>query len=358
MKKLYFFITILSALAIGESCKKTTPTPDVPPVVNPCLNRTIVVVGTTLPASNATAANGSISATASGSNGFTFSINGTTFQANGNFGGLVAGNYTVTAKDADGCTGTKVLTVAAAGCPTITVVPTIVAAAGPTASNGSISLSASGGLAPYQYSKDNGITYQASGSFTNLAPGGFNMAVKDANNCTATLLNVIVGSTCPTITATSTPTTTVKCSPNTGTLTLSGSGGAAPYTYSINGGAFQPASLFSALPQGNLTFVVKDANGCTSATGSSSIAFGPAGTGFTAVKNILNTYCTSCHGGSSPQSGINYLDDCTIVSGSARIKARAVDAIPSQMPPSGTGLTAAERAAVTAWINAGGKYNN
>lgn len=277
MKKLYTLTLLFAVIVFITNCKKSTVDPIIPTPTNPCLSKTIVVTGTTTTSTNATANNGTITATAAGSTGFTYSTNGTTFQATGNFTGLAVGNYTVTAKDADGCTGTQVFSINSAACPTITTMAT--------------------------------------------------------------------------------PTTTVKCNPNTGTLTLSGAGGAAPYTYSVNGGAFQSATLFSTLGSGTITYVVKDANGCT-ASGSSTIAFAPAGPGFTAVKNILNTYCTSCHGGSSPQNGINYLDDCTIVAQSARIKARAVDSNPSPMPLSGPGATAAERAAINAWVAAGGKYNN
>jgi large repetitive protein len=355
MKKNYFIFTILSALLIIAACKKT-PTPTPPPTpVDPCLSKTIAVAGTTTQTSNATTANGTISASATGSTGFTYSINGT-FQPTGNFTGLAVGNYTVTAKDADGCTGTKAFTITAAACPTIAIAQTVTPASGLTA-NGTITLIATGGTAPYQYSKDNGVTFQATGSFTNLASGNFNTVAKDANNCTASL-TVTVASVCPaTLTAIATPTVTVKCAPSTGSLTLVGSGGATPYTYSVNGGTFQSSGLFSTLAFGNVTYVVKDANGCTS-NGSSAIAYGPAGTGFTAVKNIMNTYCTSCHGAVSPQSGINFTDDCTIVSKAARIKARCVDLNPSQMPPSGPGVTAAEKAAITAWVTAGGNYNN
>ena len=49
---------------------------------------------------------GSISATGSGATApYLFSIDGVNFQASNFFGGLAAGNYTVTAKDVIGCTG-------------------------------------------------------------------------------------------------------------------------------------------------------------------------------------------------------------------------------------------------------------
>ena len=80
-----------------------------------------------------------------------------------------------------------------------------------------------------------------------------------------------------------------------------------------------------------------------------------AGANFLAVKSVLAANCVSCHGGSSPRAGINFADDCTIVSKAARIKVRAVDV--GDMPPGGP-LSSADKPKITDWINAGGKYNN
>lgn len=57
--------------------------------------------------------NGTITVTAAGSTGLTYSINGTTFQAGNVFSNVAPGNYTVTVKDANGCTQTASTTVAA-----------------------------------------------------------------------------------------------------------------------------------------------------------------------------------------------------------------------------------------------------
>ena len=51
---------------------------------------------------------GSITANASGGTGvFTYSIDGINFQSNALFSGLIAGNYTITYKDANNCTATE-----------------------------------------------------------------------------------------------------------------------------------------------------------------------------------------------------------------------------------------------------------
>ena len=46
-------------------------------------------------------------------------------------------------------------------------------------------IAAAGGISPYTYSKD-GITFQASGTFSSLAAGSYTITVKDNNGCTTT----------------------------------------------------------------------------------------------------------------------------------------------------------------------------
>jgi SprB repeat len=320
----------------------------------PAITVTALVVQT----SSAGATNGSITASASGSTGFTFSKdNGATFQPTGVFSSLGVGSYNIIAKDANGCTGSASFSVTAITCPTITITPTVTNAAGPTATNGAISVSATGGVAPYQFSKDNGVTFQGTGNFASLASGTYSIVAKDANNCTGSL-NVVVANNCPTITHSAATGTTVKCAPtNTGSVTITATGSTG-LTYSLNSGAFQSSNLFGNLAAANYTYTVKDANGCT-VTGSTNVSQAAAGPMFTAVKSILAANCATsgCHSGSSPQSGINFADDCTIVAQSARIKIRAVDANPSVMPPSGS-ISAANKTAITNWVNAGGQHNN
>lgn len=49
--------------------------------------------------------------------------------------------------------------------------------------NGKISLSTAGGVSPYYYSLDNGLSYQSNADFKNLAAGDYTAIVKDANDC-------------------------------------------------------------------------------------------------------------------------------------------------------------------------------
>ena len=315
----------------------------------------ILVTATITQASSPTATNGSIVASATGSTSLTYSLNAGAFQATGTFNNLAVGSYTIVARDANGCSGSNGFSVTSASCPTITLSTTVANTSGPTAANGNISISVSGGAAPYTYSRDAGATFQASNTFSNLAAATYTVVAKDANGCLSSSVGTTVGVTCPTISASASTTTTIKCESNTGTLTITASGSTG-LTYSLNGGAVQSSNTFTALGAGAFSYSVRDANGCTT-TGSATVSQAAAGTRFLAVKAVMASSCVSCHGGSSPQSGINLADDCTIVNQATRIKERTVDGNPSVMPPSGF-ISTADRQKIVDWINAGGKHNN
>lgn len=319
---------------------------------------TILVTATTTNASSTTATNGGITASASGSTGFSYSLNGSAYQASGTFSNLAAGNYTITAKDVNGCLGIGTFTVGSTPCPTIAVTFTTVAPTSPFMSNGSFTAAATGGTAPYQFSKDGGTSYQSNSSFTGLAAGNYTVTAKDANGCTGSSTVTLTGTPCPTINISTSVAGADKCLNNNGTITVNASGSTG-LQYRINSGVFQSSNIFTGLAGNgtNYTVEVKDANNCSN-TSTANIPTLPAGPKFGDVKALMTTYCVGCHGGSSPQSGINFNDDCTIVAKAARIKARAVDATPSQMPPSGSGLTAIEKQKIVDWINAGGNHSN
>ena len=82
---------------------------------------------------------------------------------------------------------------------------------------------------------------------------------------------------------------------------------------------------------------------------------GIAGPLFTAVKSLVASKCISCHNNLNSNGGMNFSIECNIVINQTRIKIRAVDQ--GSMPPSGT-LPAADKATITKWINAGGKYTD
>lgn len=208
---------------------------------------------------NATCGNssGQINVTASGSAGpYTYSIDGVNFQASNIFTSLASGIYIVTVKDVGGCKTSITVNVLNADGPAFTYSSTNATCGN---SVGSITITATGGVPPYQYSSNNGVTYQLGNTFNGLVAGLYTVVVKDANNCTnATTVTILAGS-APNLTATPAAAT---CGTNNGSITAFGTGGLAPLTYSINGNIFQASGLFTNLTPGAYTVTVKDAAGC------------------------------------------------------------------------------------------------
>ncbi len=328
---------------------------------NPCNGVIITVTGTVTNPTTPAGTDGSISASASGSSNYTFSINNGAFQASGNFAGLAAGAYTIVAKDGNGCLGSASFTLTApnpcAGI-TITITATLTNPTGAATTDGSIAATASGSTG-FTYSI-NGGAFQASGNFNGLAAGVYTISAKDGNGCsgsnnfTLTAPNPCAG---VTITVTNVVAGNTPCMANNGSITATASGGTSPYTYSLNGGGFQVSNLFANLGAGNYTVQAKDANGCNGNSPSTVVANLPAGPLFLDVKAVLQANCVPCHNNVQQEGGMNWTVDCNIVTFKDRIKARAVDANPSAMPPTGQ-LPLSERQKITNWINAGGKFTD
>ncbi|WP_017733194.1 T9SS type B sorting domain-containing protein [Nafulsella turpanensis] len=202
----------------------------------------------------------SISGVTGGTSPYTYSIDGTTFQSGSTFSGLMSGNYTLTVKDARGCTFSKPLLLEDLPGPfsfSSTTEPSTC-----SKSNGTVNItSVSGGSAPFTYSKD-GTTFQTAATFSGLLAGKHQLTVKDANGCTFSREVTMTDIPGPAdITHTSQPGTCGD--PNGEIRALSVSGGTAPYTYSIDGTTFQTSAVFTAIAAGDYSLMVKDANGCT-----------------------------------------------------------------------------------------------
>jgi hypothetical protein len=179
---LLFFFTVLFIYSCSKGGGGTTP-----PISDPCAGVTITVSGTVINPSSAGTSDGSIAATASGGNGFTFNLNGGAFQASGNFTGLGAGLYSVVAKNGNGCTGSAIFTLIGPNVCTgvnITVTNAITnSTACVSTATGSITVTPAGGTGPYTFRLNGGV-FQSSNIFSSLVAGSYIITAKDANGCT------------------------------------------------------------------------------------------------------------------------------------------------------------------------------
>ena len=330
---------------------------------NPCAGVTVAITTTKVNPGTGLS-NGSITASATGGTGFTYSLNSGAFQTSGTFSGLAAGNYTITAKNSNGCIGTTTVALGATNpCAGVTVaVTTTQVNPGTGLSNGSITASATGGTG-FTYSLNNG-TYQTSGTFSNLAAGTYTLTAKNSNGCLGTKqVTLTATSACANttivITAAIVNTTPCVTPANNGSITVTATGSTG-FTYNINGGAYQTSNVFASLNAGNFLLGVKDANGCTQ-TKSVTIAVIAPGSLFAQVRTLITTRCggSSCHMNGGSKAGYNFDTDCNIVTKWSQINGSCVTGTLKKMPISPQpNLTTAEKQLITNWVNAGHRYTD
>ncbi len=132
--------------------------------------------------------------------------------------------------------------------------------------NGTITVNASGGTPPYEYSQF-GETgpYVPDADFTGLTAAEYTIWTRDANGCTTSATTTIVEPKEIKIGSEEWSGDNILCHGDAnGEITISGvTGGVSPYEYSIDGGAtYQPSGEFTGLTGGTYPIVVRDANGC------------------------------------------------------------------------------------------------
>lgn len=150
--------------------------------------------------------------------------------------------------------------------------------------------------------------------------------------------------------------TTVANCTSDGTITVTATGSTG-FTYKLNaGGTYQPSNIFTGLAAGAYTVFAKDVNGCENSAAATVGTNNTAGPLFTNVRSLLNARCVSCHNNTFANGGANWQVDCNIVSLQARINQRAV--VEGTMPAGGPPLSASEKAIITNWIAAGGKFTD
>jgi gliding motility-associated-like protein len=193
-----------------------------------------------------------------GMNPILYSLNGGPFQTSGRFLNLAPGIYNIAVADAAGCISANNRATILAGPPLSTnFSKTDITCFGNT--DGSIIIETPNtGSAPYLYSID-GINFQASNVFNNLAAGNYIIRFRDVNGCNGQLTVSIIEPLLLQASATSSP---VFCNgQQNGTITVQPNGGTMPYEYSLDGITFQSSNLFS-VGAGNYSVYMRDRNGC------------------------------------------------------------------------------------------------
>ena len=194
--------------------------------------------------------------------------------------GILAGTYSVTVTDANGCAETfnNILV----GQPTLVqaTVSQLSTISCFGANDGSIALNVVGGTPGYTF-QWNDPTIQTTATASNLSPGNYGVVVLDANNCPATLSGLLISE--PDVLAASvTQETPITCEGGAdGVAQVSVTGGSLPYSYLWSDQAGQQSSTAIGLAQGTYTVAITDNNGCvTSASATIDAPIVPFTAGF------------------------------------------------------------------------------
>ncbi|CAM4414381.1 T9SS type B sorting domain-containing protein [Zobellia roscoffensis] len=180
------------------------------------------------------------------------------------------GDYIFVIKDDNGCYGlSNVVRIEDLGTVSITASNSDITCA--DSSTSVLTINATGGIAPYQYSLDGGSTYQTENFFNNISAGNYTITVLDSSGASGTGCEesieyevvqpfrlttsaaIIEDASCDTSGATI-PTALVKI--------LNTDGGQAPYEYSFDGGSTFSAIDENRLAAGTHQLAVRDALGC------------------------------------------------------------------------------------------------
>ncbi|NND24600.1 MAG: T9SS type B sorting domain-containing protein [Flavobacteriaceae bacterium] len=220
---------------------------------------------------------GTITAIASGGWGdYEYELTGdatVAYSTNGTFTDLSAGNYTVNARDAQGCiVSVDVILIEPSPIDaTFTPNTTLLACFGDQNASITVTNVTGGEGNTYLFTLNTifpiGSTSgpQTSNVFTNLAAGTYSVTISDGSECFMTSVDIVISEPTP-IDADLVKETSQTCLTDA-SLTLSASGGTGSYEYSSSSsfatilGSFASSTTFSVTP-GTYQYYIRDANGC------------------------------------------------------------------------------------------------
>jgi gliding motility-associated-like protein len=254
------------------------------------------ITGTTTQASCQGVNNGTVTIQLlNGTAPFTVYLNASTvLTATGSsvvFNNVAAGSYNVTVTDANGCStnapGFSINVGVGGG---FTASSTITNVSCFNGTNGSIAITPAGGASPYSFVLNAGAPQAGATAYTfnNLSANTYAVFVRDAVGCTFDLNNLQL--TQPAALAIPAPAvqSPLCAGASDGGITVSPTGGTPPFTYSLNGGAFQSANTFK-VAAGTYTVTVMDAKNCLGTLSNIIVNDPPVLTA--AIANVANATC-------------------------------------------------------------------
>jgi hypothetical protein len=189
-------------------------------------------------------------------------------QTTSSITGLTQGSYSVTVTDSQGCSLNKSVLVELV--PSIGLGSWSATTPSCFASDGSLTLTITGGTGPYLYSGSNGttfVTYSQNYTFSGLPAGSFFVSVTDAALCKTEFSTTL--QTPQSFYSVQEIVTNSTCSTSNGEVNVFLQGGSPPYIYSLSSSTFSVSALtnstqyiFNNLPNGEYVLTISDGGPC------------------------------------------------------------------------------------------------
>jgi gliding motility-associated-like protein len=239
----YLEVTDSNNCSVIDSVTITQPTP---------INANQLITAATCGVSN-----GAVTLSPSGGTGSYTYVWSNGLPATASQSGLAAGVYSVQISDGAGCMINVVITINNQNAPSLTTSVTNVTCEG--LCNGTATVIATGGAAPYQYTWNDVLT-QITPTADSLCAGAYAVEVEGTDGCIA-VTNVIITEPSA-ISFSAANTINPLCGgDSTGMITVIPSGGTLPYTYNWMPGNTTGDTLFN-VPANTYVVTLTDGNGC------------------------------------------------------------------------------------------------
>ncbi len=186
---------------------------------------------------------------------------------------LNVGDHTIYAQDENFCTAEYTFTVQGGPAIVVTVDVNTPSCNGDT--DGSVTVSSTGGTGAIQYSFDGGAL-SSNNVVSGLGNATISLVAEDAVGCQATQTIEVVE---PGVLGSNTGVSSISCNGSTdGSISVEATGGSFPFTYALNAtpGSNDTNPVFSGLSAGNYVVNIVDANGCSYVASAASAIIEPA----------------------------------------------------------------------------------
>jgi len=213
-------------------------------------------------------------------------------------------------------------------------------------SAGTITITATGGKPPYNYTL-NGGTAQDTPQFSGLAAGEYVVSVIDINDCLSENMVQVVSLNNVSALATSTK---ADCETSNGTIIITATNGVEPYQYQLGTEPAQASAEFLVGP-GNYDITITDVNDCEVVIFQLVMSKASYATD---IQPIIANSCAifGCHDGSN-SSLPNYNNLSEVQAGASMIRERTQS---GNMPKTGS-LSPEEIAIIACWVDDGALNN-